>query len=91
MRGVVVRGSWEVLVDLGRGHAVGDLAGARSGGFWEARLCGYDARRRLNIWGKGEMVGVGFAFVFSRGRGAPKLHTAFMPTHGARLLVRIAD
>jgi hypothetical protein len=71
VRGVVVRGSWEVLVDLGRGHAVGDLAGARSGGFWEARLCGYDARRRLNIWGKGEMVGVGFAFVFSRGHGAP--------------------
>jgi hypothetical protein len=41
--------------------------------------------------GEGKMVGVGFAFVFSRGRGAPKLHTTLMPTHGARLLVRIAD
>jgi hypothetical protein len=37
--------------------------------------------------GKGKMVGVGFAFVFPCGRGVPKLHTAFMPTHGARLLV----
>jgi hypothetical protein len=31
-------------VDLGRGRAVGDLAGARSGGFWEARLCAGSSR-----------------------------------------------
>jgi hypothetical protein len=46
---------------------------------------------RAQDLGKGKMVGVGLASVFSRGRGVPKLHTAFMPTHGARLLVRIAD
>jgi hypothetical protein len=70
------------------------LAGAGAArGRWQGRRAVADLGRCVCVLagsnlGKGKMVGAGFASVFSRG---PKLHTAFMPTHGARLLVRIAD